>query len=178
MNRKILSIVAIGLVAGGQLFFFNSCSNGGENNNSAQKDTTAAKSSADKADAALNNAKPTASQTIDLKITGNNMQEMAYSQAEIHAKAGSTVKLALTNTCTDASMLHNFVLTTDANVQSLINKGDIQGKNMPGVTAASKLLQPGQSDTITFTVPAAGTYPFICTYPGHYPKMQGKLIAE
>ena len=55
---------------------------------------------------------------------------------------------------------------------------DIKDKNLPGVFAATKLLKPGESDTITFTAPPAGTYPFICTYPGHYPKMQGKLIAE
>jgi azurin len=35
------------------------------------------------------------------------------------------------------------------------------------VIASCKLLGPGESDTITFTAPAAGTYDYICTFPGH-----------
>ena len=41
----------------------------------------------------------------------------------------------------------------------------------------TKLLGPGESDTITFTVPA-GEYEFICSFPGHYGMMRGKVIAE
>jgi azurin len=35
------------------------------------------------------------------------------------------------------------------------------------VIVSSKLLGPGESDTVTFTAPAAGTYDYICTFPGH-----------
>ncbi len=31
-----------------------------------------------------------------------------------------------------------------------------------------KLLNGGESGTASFTAPAAGTYTFLCTFPGHY----------
>jgi uncharacterized cupredoxin-like copper-binding protein len=34
--------------------------------------------------------------------------------------------------------------------------------------AHTALLAPGGSETIEFTAPAAGSYTFVCTYPGHY----------
>ncbi len=42
----------------------------------------------------------------------------------------------------------------------------------------TKMLGGGESDTIEFEAPAAGTYDFLCTFPGHYALMQGKFIVE
>ena len=36
-------------------------------------------------------------------------------------------------------------------------------------------LDPGESKTVTFEAPIPGLYTVICTIPGHYPVMQGKL---
>jgi azurin len=36
----------------------------------------------------------------------------------------------------------------------------------------------GESDTITFDAPEAGTYVFLCTFPGHYQVMRGEFIVE
>ena len=46
------------------------------------------------------------------------------------------------------------------------------------VIAHTKLLGPGESDEITFKVPDAGVYDFICTFPGHFGTMRGKIVAE
>ena len=44
------------------------------------------------------------------------------------------------------------------------------------VWAHSKLLNPHEKDTVTFTAPAKpGQYPFVCTFPGHAMTMQGAL---
>ncbi|TVQ02364.1 MAG: hypothetical protein EA359_11920 [Balneolaceae bacterium] len=32
--------------------------------------------------------------------------------------------------------------------------------------------------TVTVTVPPPGSYPYICTYPGHFTMMQGRLISQ
>ena len=40
------------------------------------------------------------------------------------------------------------------------------------------LLGGGESDTVEFTINEAGTYEFLCTFPGHYAMMKGVLIAE
>ena len=44
------------------------------------------------------------------------------------------------------------------------------------VLAHTKLLGGGEADTITFTVAEAGTYDFLCSFPGHSTIMKGKLV--
>ncbi len=46
------------------------------------------------------------------------------------------------------------------------------------IVAHTKLLGGGESDEITFTAPAAGSYPFICTFPGHFAIMQGVMTVK
>lgn len=46
------------------------------------------------------------------------------------------------------------------------------------IVAHSKLLGGGESDEITFTAPAPGEYPFICTFPGHFAIMQGVMTVK
>jgi azurin len=46
------------------------------------------------------------------------------------------------------------------------------------VIAHTKLLGPGESDKITFTLPDPGVYDFICSFPGHFGTMHGKIVAE
>jgi uncharacterized cupredoxin-like copper-binding protein len=43
------------------------------------------------------------------------------------------------------------------------------------MVAFSPLAPPGETIEFTFVVPAAGTYPFVCLYPGHYNMMVGTL---
>ena len=46
------------------------------------------------------------------------------------------------------------------------------------IIAATKLLGGGETDTVIFDAPAAGTYEFLCSFPGHYAIMKGKFIVE
>ena len=43
----------------------------------------------------------------------------------------------------------------------------------PRVIANTALLDPGATGEVRFTAPAAGTYQFVCTFPGHSPTMFG-----
>jgi azurin len=82
-------------------------------------------------------------------------------------------------------MLHNFVLTqvgAGNEVGELALKLGVQGEKMnfvpttPKVLAYTTILQPGKTETIYFRAPAEpGSYPFICSYPGHYFIMKGIL---
>ena len=48
--------------------------------------------------------------------------------------------------------------------------------DMPEVLYYTRLVEPGQSDTIYLTAPTEpGPYEFVCTYPGHYLLMRGVL---
>ena len=42
----------------------------------------------------------------------------------------------------------------------------------------TKMLGGGESDLVTFTAPAAGSYPFICSFPGHFAIMQGVMTVK
>lgn len=45
---------------------------------------------------------------------------------------------------------------------------------IPEVLHATKLLEPGEVVTLTFTAPTEpGDYPFVCTFPGHWRMMNG-----
>jgi len=46
------------------------------------------------------------------------------------------------------------------------------------IVAQTKMLGGGESDEITFTAPAAGDYPFLCTFPGHFAIMQGVMTVK
>lgn len=107
---------------------------------------------------------------------------LKFDITNITLKAGTKVKLTFKNV---DDMLHNFVLTTPGSgnaVGEMALKMGLDGEKYyfvpatPKVLAYTVLLQPGKSDTIYFTVPKTpGTYPFICTYPGHYMVMKGQM---
>ena len=91
-----------------------------------------------------------------------------------------------TGTLPKSSMGHNFVLLkAGADVQAYATAA-VSAKDdeyLPKaaadqVLAATKLLGGGSSDTIVFKAPAAGSYDFICSFPGHYAVMKGKFIVE
>lgn len=124
-------------------------------------------------------------QQVNLTTSGNTMSEMKFDINEIRVKEGSTVKLVLTNKAKDEAMQHNFVLIEEGTADKVGPAGVAAGadKNyvpaMKEVLVATNLVGPGKmSDEITFPAPAKGVYDFICTYPGHYKTMNGKLIVE
>lgn len=110
---------------------------------------------------------------------------MAYDKTTLEAKAGSKVTLTLKNNGTSAAMQHDFVLTLPGADQEVMVQSLQAGPSKdyiadsPKILAKTKLLKPGESDTITFTAPAtAGDYPYLCTFPGHYPMMKGVLKVQ
>ena len=46
------------------------------------------------------------------------------------------------------------------------------------VIAHTKMIGGGETTVIEFIAPEAGTYNYICSFPGHYAMMKGKLIVE
>jgi len=122
--------------------------------------------------------------SIEVDATGQSMSEMSYNPKTINVKAGTTIKLKLVNKSTDESMPHNWVLVFDGTKESVATAGLDVGKegsyvpNIKDVLVATRLLGPGEETEITFPAPPAGTYEFVCTYPGHWSMMNGKFIVE
>jgi azurin len=85
---------------------------------------------------------------------------------------------------------HNIVFVQPGTLQAVAeavqaqapDKLDRQGRayvpeNDPRVFAASKMLEAGQKEALTITAPSKeGIYEYVCTFPGHWAVMQGKLV--
>ena len=118
---------------------------------------------------------------IELKaITG-----LKYDEERIVVEAGERISLTLVNT---DEMPHNWVLTgwftyelvgqlADAMVADPTAAERHYVPDDPSVLFSSRLLNPGESQTIHFNAPSApGKYPFLCTFPGHWQTMKGTLV--
>ena len=131
------------------------------------------------ASAALPTAEPP--QEIVLNVTN----DMKFDKTMLMVKAGSKVHLTVKSTATMPTMPHNWVLvkpgTEDAVALDGLNKAPDAGYVAEGaaeVLAFTPLAQPGKTAEVTFTAPAAGTYPYICTVPGNYMTMKGVLMVN
>ncbi len=123
----------------------------------------------------------------EIAITANDA--MQFNLKEITAAPGEklSIKLSHIGKLPKAAMGHNWVLfsaTSDADVQKIAmecmkNAPDYLPKDRSVVLAHTKLIGGGESDVITFTAPdKPGSYPYICTFPGHFSMMKGKLIVK
>ena len=126
------------------------------------------------------------SNSVNIGLTGSDM--MQFSTKELKVKAGAEVTLTLRHIGKmDLKVMgHNFVLLKpgiEIPVFSLQAANAGESKNwIPNdgkdIIAHTKMVGGGQSTSITFTAPAAGTYDFICSFPGHSGVMKGKFIVE
>lgn len=119
-------------------------------------------------------------------IEGND--QMKFDQSSFTVKAGQEVQITLKNvgTLPKESMGHNFVVLAPGTDLAAFGGEAFKAKDadyIPATYASSiiahtKLLGPGESDTITFTIPEAGEYEFVCSFPGHWGTMKGTIIVE
>lgn len=94
-------------------------------------------------------------------------RDLNFDQTQLSIPAGAEVTLNLTN---EGSLEHNWVLVPETAELATTTPADAINQ------AASAVLAGGKSTTLTFTAPAAGTYQYICTVPGHaLAGMVGKL---
>jgi len=123
---------------------------------------------------------------LEITIKPDAANPLAYDTKTISVKVGQKVKLTFNNTHPTLPQPHNFVLgklgTKDKmmaiamSAMTLVDKGYIP--DSPDILAHTGLIQPTKSETIEFTVPAAGEYPYFCTFPGHVAIMNGVLTAQ
>tara|TARA_R110002049_G_scaffold120471_8_gene274905 strand:- start:4260 stop:4790 length:531 start_codon:yes stop_codon:yes gene_type:complete len=118
---------------------------------------------------------------IEVAAVGETMMEIAFEPATMTLVEGAEVTMTFKNQSSAAGMLHNFVLIPVGIGQEIATAGISAGADggfTPDddrIIIATKMTTMGEELTVTFTAPAAGEYEYICTYPGHYPAMVGKL---
>jgi len=123
-----------------------------------------------------------------VKMTGND--RMKFNLESFTVPAAGQVKLIFTNVgkMPKAAMGHNVVFLTaeaDANVlataASSARDNDYIPTNLEDqILAYTKILGPGESDTIEFTAPEVpGEYEFLCSFPAHlFAGMRGVMTVE
>jgi azurin len=99
-------------------------------------------------------------------------------------KAGEEITIKFINRSKSQGVTHNLVVTNPGKDKEIAEAGLSAGaaKNWtpdsPEILAKTKLLDAGQSEEIKVKFAAAGTYPIICTFPGHYPMMKSALTVK
>lgn len=123
-----------------------------------------------------------------IRLTGDDL--MKFNITTIEAAPGEALRVELRNIgrMPKQSMAHNFVLLqpmADSELNAIGIAASMAAptylpKDMSKVLAHStKVLGPGESETIDFTAPTTpGEYPYLCTFPGHFATMRGKLIVK
>lgn len=126
-------------------------------------------------------AAPAEKQAVALSIEPKG-EELKYAVEKLEAPANSKITLTLKNV--SSANKHNWVLTKPGQADAVAAEGIGAGeaanyiKDGPNIIAHTKLVNPGASDSVTFDAPAAGDYPFVCTFPGHNVLMKGVLTIK
>tara|TARA_R110002167_G_scaffold313469_2_gene519124 strand:- start:338 stop:892 length:555 start_codon:yes stop_codon:yes gene_type:complete len=115
---------------------------------------------------------------------------MKFDVTRIEAAAGTQLTITLKNSGSlpKAAMGHNLVvLKKEANAGAFANAAMVAAKSeyipeamVDQMIAHTKLLGPGESDSITFTVPSApGEYVYLCSFPAHFMAgMKGVIVVK
>ncbi len=118
----------------------------------------------------------------DEEIVLGTKPGMKFDKEFFSVTAGQKIKLTLNN---NDDMLHNLVITLPGKATSVGEaalKLGLDGEAMHYVPRSdevlfhTKILQPETAESIYFVAPTEpGTYEFVCTFPGHYMSMRGKM---
>jgi azurin len=112
-------------------------------------------------------------------------EQMRYDSTRLVVEAGKPFQIIFEN---NDFMPHNLVIVTPGSrtaigemAQTMPFTPDSTGSafvpNDPRVLKATKLLEPGETETLKMDAPSTpGEYVYVCTYPGHWMVMYGSLI--
>lgn len=123
---------------------------------------------------------------LDVRViaVGTVPARMIYDKEKLVVQAGKPVEFRFSNS---DHMPHNFAIVQPGSMQEVGELAEatardadaIQRQYIPKsdqVMLASRLLQPGETQALSFDVPTQpGVYPYVCTYPGHWRRMFGAL---
>jgi azurin len=116
---------------------------------------------------------------------GSKGEDLAFDVTALSVSAGQAVTVVFKNN--SVAQQHNWILVSggESAAQAIAQAGmtagaaaNYLGADKANVVAESPLAEPNTTVEVSFTAPAAGTYLFICTVPGHYPLMQGTLTVN
>ncbi|HEX6290711.1 MAG TPA: plastocyanin/azurin family copper-binding protein [Herpetosiphonaceae bacterium] len=101
--------------------------------------------------------------------------QLKFQQETLNAAEGQTITVNFNN---PAAVAHNWVLVQPGQEDAVAQATTASNGDPTGITGVIAGMAPITSSSATVEVPAqqAGTYPYICTVPGHYAAgMKGTL---
>lgn len=123
-----------------------------------------------------------------VELTANDSIKFNITAFEVEHGQKVTVTLTNVGKSPKVSMGHNFILIDKStNWKKIDEDGSTEAshdyipeKDKNQIIAHTKLLGPGESDSVTFTAPyVAGDYTFICSFPGHAAQgMRGTMTVK
>jgi azurin len=122
--------------------------------------------------------------SVQLKANEN----MRFDKELFRVRAGKKISLIFKNTGAKSatSMAHNVVILKNgvdiADFADVAHNAKAE-QYVPSsldslIIAHTRLVGGGDSDQVEFMIPKPGVYDFICSFPGHWGTMQGKIVAE
>ena len=137
------------------------------------------KAAAKPAEQAQTKPAPVQANTIIMSVVPDMMK---FDKEVFTVVAGQKVIIELENL---DGMQHNLVISKPGTLKEVGAAADAMARDpkgaqlnyvpqIPAVLFATKLLNPEEVVTLTFTAPSEpGDYPFVCTFPGHWRMMNG-----
>lgn len=129
-----------------------------------------------------------AAENVTIEITGNDQMQFSTKAFEVTEGDKVTIAFKHIGQLPAVAMGHNVVIVKPGTELPMFSAKcapaketeyipqDAESKAL--IIAHTKMLGGGESDTVTFTAPAAGDYPFLCTFPGHFAIMQGVMTVK
>jgi azurin len=187
---NILNVI-IALAVGGFAFFWGAAVfvGGWAESAGVREEAKAPAAAAPAAATTAPAAAPATADVAEITIKPDTANPLAYDTKEFKVKAGQKVKLTFNNTHPAVPQPHNIIIATAGSKDKLLAlamqmatapDGMAKGfvPDSPDILFKTKLLQPNTSEVLEFTAPAAGEYPYMCTFPGHGAIMNGVMKVE
>jgi azurin len=129
-----------------------------------------------------------AADPVKLELSADD--RMVFSKTAFEVTSGQKVTLVFTNKGAkgEKSMKHNVVLLKPGNTiigfavkcnaaaaTGYVPADEASREQMVGHV---RLIGGGQSASLSFTAGEPGDYPFFCSSPGHFDKMQGRITVK
>jgi len=131
-------------------------------------------------------ATATPARSVRTVSIGTNGGERQFDLATLEIAAGEDIALTFNNGA--KTTLHNWLLIGGDDYAAIeVNKAGEQVGQAAGyipddariIARTFGLVKGGQSQTVTFTAPPAGTYVYLCSFPGHFEEgMHGVLTVK
>lgn len=126
---------------------------------------------------------------VSLEVTGNDLMKFSVERLEVDAPAEVTITFANVGSMPKVSMGHNLVLLrrgVDAlefaseclSAGAVVENDFLPEQVRDQALGWTKVLGPGEQDSFVVQLAEPGTYPYVCTFPGHFVNMKGVIVAR